>query len=467
MGLAILVISLFITLLVNSTGKSLILLDWYIVMALMGKYVFFSDIFVRAVAGKVALSRRNGKKERGKKDAVEDILEDCHGGDDAERARREELLRAGLGVHRANYALEDAENHNDDADELVALRHALTQFGRAVDGSEVYQGYAPPRVNELTDSHKSFRRDTFTEDFIRAAETYGLSHAQATKAEKKLRNAAKTDYRSARSRETVAEIREGLQAVRPLDMLTIGIICVSWAAFQFVRPWLYWEGIDRGEKQGCDVKLLWFFVPASIYDDKFRAWLKTWTVVMVILGVFYLLYGLLILGTNMFKAREWFERQTADSDMESQRGLLGRDGSRSSHGEIEERGAMRGKRKYKHKGRAGHGRRQFFRVIAGLQLALLAVTMAITEGTIALNHLDMTHGHFKSSSELMAFFVALVTAVPVFWECLVIAPLRWYLRRTKKGSEWEREDREREKRSSRHLGEQVREEPEMSGAHAR
>jgi hypothetical protein len=142
---------------------------------------------------------------------------------------------------------------------------------------------------------------------------------------------------------------------------------------------------------------------------------------MVVLGAFYLLYGLFILATNMFKAREWFERQRPDSDVESRRGLLGRDGSSSHIDEVWERGAVRETRRYKHRDRAGRGRRRFFRIIAGVQLALLAITMAITEGTLALNDVDMTHRHFTTSSELMAFFLALVTAVPVFWECLVIA----------------------------------------------
>ena len=41
----------------------------------------------------------------------------------------------------------------------------------------------------------------------------------------------------------------------------------------------------------------------------------------------------------------------------------------------------------------------------------------------------MTRGDLRTSSQLFALVVGLVTSVPVYWECLVIMPLRWVARR--------------------------------------
>lgn len=429
------------------------ILDWYIVMALTGGYVFFTDLFVRLAAAKVYCVKKSRKTNRDsevsdRRDtrvSVADLMRTDVS--ETVKPRQSTLIEAGLAVYRTHYNLSEATERQDPADEdRTAFRHALIEFGRAArDCPDVAARYSLDKIARTTsapytgDSREKqddqFDRNQFRSDFIQAARGTGMTNTEAERLSRRIASETKKEAAEERSRATLVEIREAMHAVRPRDMLAVGVICLSWAAYQFVRPWLYWRGLRRGLKPGCDVKLMWFFVPASIYNETFGTWLRVWGIIMFVGGVIYFSYGAYLIATNMFAARRWFSRSRSVSDVESQRGLLrgnatpSQDGS-STASTVTPRSQWTGPLRRK---RASKRCRFYFRVVAGFQSVILIVSIVVVEGTLSINNVDMTRGDLRTSSQLMAFVVGVISSVPVFWECLVIAPLRWAILRKKKG----------------------------------
>lgn len=392
-------------------------------MALTGPYIFLTDVFVRIAAARAYFTSRG---EDGV--SVEDLLgEEVTG---AVRARQQSILEAALSVYRAHYALSDApERHDSDEEELTTFRHALVGFGRATrEAPGVAARYSLDKIARATapslhDTH-SFDKRRFRADLAQACLSTGMTNTEAQRTARAVATSTGRESSAARAREALVEIKERMCAVRPRDLLAVCMVCLCWAAFQAVRPWLYWRGLERGQKDGCDVRLVWMFVPVSVYG-KFEIWLKVWGVIMCGLGAVALCYGAMLLVNNLFAAGRWDRTGRLLSDVESLRSLLIESSSSafssapsSVAGDIPCR-ATRPSRRC----------RRYFRCVAGLQFLVFVVMAGGVEGTIWVNDIDMTRGDLRTSSQLFALMVGLVTSVPVFWECLVIMPLRWMARR--------------------------------------
>lgn len=398
-------------------------LDWQIVMALTGPYIFLTDVFVRIAAARAHLTSRGQDGV-----SVEDLLgEDVTG---TARARQQSILEAALSVYRAHYALSDApERHDSDEEELTAFRHALVGFGRAArETPGVAARYSLDKIARATapslhDTY-TFDKKRFRADLAQACCSAGMTDTEAQRTARAVAASTRRESSAARARETLVELRERMCATRPRDLLAVCMVCVCWAAFQAVRPWLYWRGLERGQKEGCDVRLVWMFVPASVYG-KFGIWLKVWGVIMCGLGAVALCYGVMLLVNNLFAAGRWDRAGKLFSDVESQRSLLGVSLSSAFSSSPSSTASETPCRAPRPSRRC----RKYFRYIAGLQFLVFVVMAGGVEGTIWVNSIDMTRGDLRTSSQLFALVVGLVTSVPVYWECLVIMPLRWVARR--------------------------------------
>lgn len=401
-------------------------LDWQIVMALTGPYIFLTDAFVHMASARAYFISRGDDDI-----SVEDLLGDEVTG--TTRARQQSLVEAALAVYRAHYALSDApEHHDSDDEELTAFRHALVGFGRASRESPgVAARYSLNKIARATtpslhDSY-NFDKKRFRADLAQACLSIGMTNTEAQRTARAVETSTRRESSAARAKEALAEIKERMCAVRPRDLLAVGMVCVCWAAFQAVRPWLYWRGLERGQKDGCDVRLVWMFVPASVYG-KFGIWLKVWGVIMCGLGAVALCYGAMLLVNNLFAAGRWGRVGRLLSDVESQRSLLV-ESSLSAFSSLAPSSANEAPCRAT---RPSRRCRKYFRYIAGLQFLVLVVMAGGVEGTIWVNAIDMTRGDLRTSSQLFALVVGLVTSVPVYWECLVIMPLRWMARKRAK-----------------------------------
>ncbi|OAQ60420.2 hypothetical protein VFPPC_06561 [Pochonia chlamydosporia 170] len=80
-----------------------------------------------------------------------------------------------------------------------------------------------------------------------------------------------------------------------VDRASAGVILITYAGFCSLAPWLFFIGVDRGARQGCDVKLLFFFAPISVYNHAFAICLKVIGVIAVILCLIAFVCGVIFL----------------------------------------------------------------------------------------------------------------------------------------------------------------------------
>lgn len=80
-----------------------------------------------------------------------------------------------------------------------------------------------------------------------------------------------------------------------VDRASAGVILITYAGFCSLAPWLFFIGVDRGARQGYDVKLLFFFAPISVYNHTFAICLKVIGVIAVILGLIAFVCGVIFL----------------------------------------------------------------------------------------------------------------------------------------------------------------------------
>ncbi|SPO03784.1 uncharacterized protein DNG_06467 [Cephalotrichum gorgonifer] len=428
-GIAILCAALFASLCTSSTGDGLVVLDWYIVTALAAPYIFLTDLPVHAASARAYLTRRGATCAS----AGKLIGEHVTGG---AMVRQWGILDAAISTYRAHYALSDALDQGSPMDdELTRLQHSLVEFGRVTRVSPSSDVAAPYSVREVARATTASPRDAypfsksrFRGDLVQACCAAGMTRSEARRAARRIEDATRRESSVARSRETLLEIREGMCVTGPRDMVAVAVVCASWAAFQVVRPWLYFRGLERGMKDGCDVRLMWFVVPASIYGETFGIWMKVWGCIMCAAGAVVFSYGAVVFVRNMVAVGRWDQgSRSLLSDVESQRrSLLSASEASSIDGSSLQSTLRSGYRQGRSPGRR---RRTYFRFVAALQLFVLAVAAAMAEGTILANHIDMARFDLGKSSQVFALVVGIVTSAPVYWECLVIVPLRRSVRR--------------------------------------
>lgn len=396
------------------------MVDWYMAIALAAPYIFLTDIFVQLAYLRAYFYRRR------KGDVpIEELIDANTRGQTGLQQR--ELLETALAVYKTQNALFDAlDRHNPADDEFNAARRARVDFGRAARGSpEVGDRYAVNLIRQEAPSPHETRPiedDKLESDLLRACMCTGMTHKEAEPAKRLVMAAVKREYAAERARHAWLEVQEGLHATRTRDTIFISAVFIIWAGFQLVRPWLYWVGVDKGRKEGCDIRLMWFVLPTSLYGRKYGIWLKVWGVLAAIVGLAAFAYGIFLLGTKVFVVRKKGRAGGIFPDMESQTSLLGGIEGPTSSSPLSE-GDGRHIR-----GRLSRPCRVYFRCIGALLFVVVGVVAGMVEVTIAANRIDMEAGDVKVTSQVLALAVGVVASVSVYWECLVITPLKWAAR---------------------------------------
>lgn len=392
------------------------MVDWYIAITLAAPYIFLTDVFVQLAALRAYFYRRRQGDV-----PIEALIEANSRGQSGLQQR--ELLETALAVYRTQNALFDALDRHDPADdEFDAARRARVDFGRAARASpEVEKRYTVKLVRKEAPSPHETRAVDETKleaDLLRACMCTGMTYGEAEPAKRLVMAAARREYAADRARQAWLEVQEGLHAARTRDVVIISGVCVIWAGFQLVRPWLYWVGLGKGRTEGCDVQLMWFFLPTSLYGREYGIWLKVWGVLMAIVGLTTFAYALFLLATKVFAVGKKGRSRGLLSDVESQTSLLGGSevlGPSSSFSDGERHIG----------GRPGRPCRLYFRCLGVLQFLVLGVVASMVEVTLSVNNIDMEGGGLKLTSQILALGVGVVASMPVYWECLVIMPMRW------------------------------------------
>jgi ABC-type nickel/cobalt efflux system permease component RcnA len=413
-GLAIVAISIFIALCINATGNTLVILDWYIGIALVAAYIFAADYVHAPYFGRAWIRSRKTWSDRKARSKIRAIVRKggpAVAGDDGLHASR--FLDAARVVYR----------------DLLARRpiyHAAEHYNEeAQPASAEVRDHAAQLVQDAAADDYVLLVHPFNQDVVQGLVDFHFEHAAAVEAQHAVYRIAEREAAILLDEEHLRD-RRGATSLG-YDRLIGGIICLSWAAYQCVKPWLYFVAVNRGARPqfGCDVKVFWFFVPISIYREGFITFLKITSIVSVIIAAAVALWGLYLLATSLFNLRAW-SAEPSYSRVESQNASHRRTAAPGDHlsdtssehsDHDDEPKKLKPKKREKRE-------RKLHRWMALLQAIVFVITVGVVEGTIAINHLDMSASALGSTAELIAFLVALVTSVPLLWECLVIVPLR-------------------------------------------
>lgn len=112
----------------------------------------------------------------------------------------------------------------------------------------------------------------------------------------------------------ITKKRLGIRRIHALglvDTVSAGISLIIYSAYCFLTTWLFFVGIHRGAKAGCDVFIFFIFAPISVYNHRFIIFLKFISVLFTLFGFGFLVFGSLFLIVGLCKP---FEKHPEHSD---------------------------------------------------------------------------------------------------------------------------------------------------------
>ena len=228
-----------------------------------------------------------------------------------------------------------------------------------------------------------------------------------------------------------------------IDTVCAGISLIIYSAYCFLTPWLFFVGIDRGAKSGCDIKVLFFFAPISVYNHGFVIFLKVAAVIATVFGVIYLTLGGMFLIVGLSDPFEEVERkrkesaekqrakQSAQPNIQNGRELMPMAMAQSQEAHVHRHWitahTYRVEKLYheyvkddsEFSKKAVNKHLEFNPFLWGIGLALcLTYTIVVVEKTIKVNHL--TSGTLLSSTgQLIALLVGIFMLLVILYRCLV------------------------------------------------
>jgi hypothetical protein len=325
-----LVAATFVGLCINSTGNSLVIIDWAIMLELvLGFPVFFAlPVFggirtEHSKRGKVRLHKEYIKKleperESGFEQYREKIADALGAITEAEELIMNETPRRPQEVRRlvtrvAQAALKyvtvieerpaEAIDHAEGnvVREIGNLRSDITQLVENV-------------PNDIEAVRAEVGRWGLRERHIAALLQIIPTVQEAKDAETAIRETAKQEkvIRQEILYESLVLMR--IHDLGLTDAVSAGISLIIYSAYCFLTPWLFFFGLDRGAKAGCDVRVLFVLAPVSVYNHSFVIFLKVLAVLAPILGLCVFGFGLMFLTIGLSKPFERVEDRRTSLD---------------------------------------------------------------------------------------------------------------------------------------------------------
>lgn len=314
----------FVGLCINSTGDTLVILDWAIMIGLViGFPAYFAlpvfkgfrtdykhrqQLYLHQKYAKQLepVREANFGEYRDKiaialgavTHAEELIMDETPRGRDEVRQLVSSVTEAALQVVRFIEARPaDATDH---AGRIIGqLRPAISELGRVRDDLQAVR--AQVRNWQLRDHH------------IEALKQIGV-HAQAAKdAETAIREIAKREQAVKQEIRKVGLVVKRIHDLGLVDTVSAGVSLIIYSAYCFLTPWLFFFGTDRGEKAGCDVRVLFVLAPVSVYNKHFALFLKVVAVFASVLGLAVFLFGLMFLVIGLAKPFEQIAEERRNS----------------------------------------------------------------------------------------------------------------------------------------------------------
>ena len=284
-------IATFISLCINSTGDSLVILDWAIMLQLV---IWFPFFLAYPVFRGIRLEKRVNDQIQTNAQLAE-VLHDTFKRTTeefgvrlsryyAEAYKATLLLVYDYGPGVAIDALSAYNDYMSSFNEPGADPAAITARGelhRRLEG-------AVQEIRELPHDRDVARRALAT---LRAGHLQRLDNLVvlgdvAKRAEAKVEEVAEQELKVHSRWRFLRDMPDTLRSLGLLDKVTAGLSLLVYSAYCFLTPWLYFFSIGNGAKPGCDVWLL-----VSVYNPSFDAFLKAMGCLSVIVGLIALVYG--------------------------------------------------------------------------------------------------------------------------------------------------------------------------------
>jgi hypothetical protein len=308
----------FLGLCINSTGDSLVIMDWAIMLELV---LWFPAFFTLPIfKGISIINFRKKEVNKGYAKQLEPIRE---AGFDQYADKIASAYRAAGNAEDIimNDPL-DSQRRPEDVRELVntvtkmALEPVNITEERHAESVD-HAGELTQAVSELENSSNNLQAVRaqiealrLREHHIAALQIIGVTAQEAKEAESTVREIAKAEEEIRHEIKKIDLILERIHGLGLVDAVSTGISLIIYSAYCFLTPWLYFFGIDRGARTGCDVKVLFLLAPVSVYNHGFGIFLKFVAIVSTIAGLAFSLFGIIFLIIGL---RKPFEKVAGDN----------------------------------------------------------------------------------------------------------------------------------------------------------
>ncbi|EPE26555.1 hypothetical protein GLAREA_02468 [Glarea lozoyensis ATCC 20868] len=211
-------------------------------------------------------------------------------------------------------------------------------------------------------------------------------------------------------------------------IISHGFVLLTWSAYLLSTPWLFFNGFDNGRKESCTIKTMdVFFIPISIYSRGHLIWLRVSSVALSIAAASGILYGLSLIYIGITQLLK--ELRDAPKIRRARRDVTVRTNPPASTASTEGQGDE-AQAKLLDELRAD----AFWDEFSNDELRLLRlywnwalpICLSIAIGTIILvevtiryvNHIDLSRSSITTPSQLYPLLLSIFSAVPVFLETI-------------------------------------------------
>ncbi|KAK4158940.1 hypothetical protein QBC43DRAFT_362962 [Cladorrhinum sp. PSN259] len=440
----------FISLCVNATGDNLLILDW----AIMIQLVFFFPVFLAFPILIGTAIEHSHETERTSLDEIRAEIANIREDDTTHR----DLLVQRAFANLLNVRSQLVEYHEPRVVE-EAINSYVQSFG-PVDGTSSRHAQARAYLEgaypdeQRQEIGRNFplaleALDEVRERHIAAIQQFGLSLEQATETANRVIRLTKWERRAHNRRRELSAVLIRVRELGLVDKVTAGFSLLIYTAYCGFLPWLYFVGIDRGRKQGCDVRLLFLFKPISVYNRGFVIFLRVMACLLVIFALFFLFISFLLLAIGLLdgihkaieKAREEFRHLHQPADGGGQTGTNGDGGNAGQTQAIISLGGQNHPPQPPAPPQLASDAPTLAQILAteakvdvwfpripfGISmLVFLAITWTLVEVTLDVNDVDMSRKPLTSTGELIAFIIGVVTFVTIAYNCAKL----WQTRRS-------------------------------------
>ncbi|KAK4223063.1 hypothetical protein QBC38DRAFT_488527 [Podospora fimiseda] len=430
----------FVSLCVNATGDNLLILDW----AIMIQLVFFFPLFL---AFPILIGTAIEHAHETERTSLDEIRQEIASINRDVTSHRDLLVQRAW-INAVNVRSQLIEHNRPQLVEN-AIREYVESFG-PVDGSSprhararaFIQGRYPQETQHNIGQDMPLALatlDGLEENHIQAIQELGLSLQEARETANRVIRLTRWERRAHNRRRELSAVLNRVRELGLVDKVTAGFSLLTYTAYCFLAPWLYFIGINRGAKQGCDVRVLFLFAPLSVYNHGFVIFLRVFACISAIFGVLFLILSLLLLAIGLLdgihraieKAKERFHHQ--------QHGTTTTTGSGTAAGQSQAIITFGGQNHppppqpalatdappNPAQAREAEVKvdKWFPRIPYGIFLTIfLAITWVLVEMTLKVNDVDMARKPLTSTGELIAFIIGVFTFVTIAYNVIEAWP---------------------------------------------